>query len=449
MSYSEKEFKKISDIKQKLDGISDSFCLVRWKHATLNLASGASKSCCHHHFKSIDLSQDFSQLHDNKEEQKIREQMLKGERPKDCSYCWWVEDSGHDSDRHNWSAKSWMAPSFDQTTDNISGIAAPPSWMELNFSSVCNLACLYCSPIYSTSWYREIKKEGPYPTSNPHNSITGLKHIEYEDNYENTELMEKFWPWFYEVLPHLRLLKITGGEPLLSENTFKLISILEKQTNPKLCLGINSNLSIPKEKWQQFIDQIIHLEKNNSLDRFYLHPSLDSYGTRAEYIRSGLDFSLLQTNVESFLEQTQSSVHFISTLNCLALGGLLEYWKYILELKQKYFKKGREIAIGTEVLQAPQWLNMNILDQSSSSYFDEVISFVEGNMNENGSGFTGVELEGLKKARSTMLIPNERLEDVRRDFIKFIRTVDQRRGVSFFKTFPEMTNFYKQCENYL
>jgi organic radical activating enzyme len=447
MSYSEKEFEKVAVITKKMDKISPSFCLVRWKHATLNLASGASKSCCHHHFKPIQLNKHGEfQLHDNSEEQKLRREMLEGKRPKDCSYCWWVEDSGHASDRVNWSAKSWMAPSFDETTENISDKAAPPSWVELNFSSVCNLKCLYCSPIYSTNWYKEIKKFGPYPTSNPHNSISHLNYIEFEDNYENTELMEKFWPWFYETLPHIRLLKITGGEPLLSENTFKLMSILEKQNHPKLCLGINSNLSISDDKWMRFIESVKILEQNKSIDRIYLHPSLDSSAKRAEYIRHGLDYSVLQKNVETFLSETNGSVHFISTLNCLALGGLLDYWKYILELKTKYYKKGREIAIGTEVLQAPEWLNLNILDESMSHYFDEVISFVKDHINEDGSGFTQVELAGLEKAKSTMLSPSDNRERKRSDFYRFIKEVDKRRDSSFDDIFPELTSFMEICK---
>jgi hypothetical protein len=138
MSHSETEFEKIEKMKKKLDSVSESFCLVRWKHATLNLATGASKSCCHLPFRSMPLMPTGHQLHDNKEERAIREKMLKGEKVEDCKYCWWIEENGQTSDRQSWSAKSWMNPYFDEVKENLSPAASTPSWVELNFSSACN-----------------------------------------------------------------------------------------------------------------------------------------------------------------------------------------------------------------------------------------------------------------------------------------------------------------------
>jgi len=55
------------------------------------------------------------------------------------------------------------------------------------------MKCIYCSPIFSTKWYEEIKTHGPYPTLIPHNNIKNLNHLEFEEKYENKELLEKFW----------------------------------------------------------------------------------------------------------------------------------------------------------------------------------------------------------------------------------------------------------------
>lgn len=445
MSYSNDEFKKIENMKSQLDSVSDSFCLVRWKHATLNLATGASKSCCHHDFKSIDTNNSFEQLHDNSEEQQNRQKMLRGEKTKDCSYCWWVEDNGHGSDRQNWSAKSWMSPFFREVTKTLSPQASAPSWVELNFSSLCNLKCVYCSPIFSTQWYKEIKTHGTLPTRIPHNSISELNHVEFEDNYENTDLLKKFWPWFHNSLPSIRLLKITGGEPLLSPQTFRLLEMIQKMHLPELSLGINSNLSIQPKLWSQFLESIKKIEANQSLSRIYLHPSLDTFGGRAEYIRTGLDLSLLKNNVESFLSETNSSVHFICTLNNLALGGLLDFWKYLLDLKRNFYVPGREIAMGTEVLQHPSWLNINILPAELGSLLEEVIDFVESNIDDSGRGFNYVELEGLKKAKSSY---NSKAEDKvgsMKDLHLFLTEIDRRRNLNSRSVFPELNSFFDEC----
>lgn len=445
LNRSEREFQNLKRTKESLEKISPSFCLVRWKHATINLATGASKSCCHHPFKSIDLHSSFAQLHDNKEEQLLRKQMLNGLKPKDCSYCWWVEENGHSSDRQNWSAKSWMSPYFPNSSSEMTTEALSPSWVELNFSSVCNLKCVYCSPIFSTSWYKEIKDHGAYPTTVPHNSIEHLNHLEFQAEYENTALLEKFWPWFHDVLPGLKLLKITGGEPLLSSQTLRLMDLILVKKPQHLTLGINSNCSVPQKTWIYFIQKIQEIESSKSLERIYLHPSIDCSGERAEYIRSGLDFKLFTTNLELFLNETGSNVHFICTLNNLALGSLLDLWKLILEFKKKYHKPGREIAIGTEILQSPSWLSVNILPKEMLCFFEEAIAFAEANRDESGRGFYSTEIEGLKKARSAFLSESGDLTTLRKDFKTYVESLDMRRDSSFIKTFPELKSFYQTC----
>jgi len=446
MSHSLTEFEKINQIKTKLDSVSPSFCLVRWKHATLNLATGSSKSCCHHDFKPIDIKNTLDQLHDNPKEQTLRQKMIDGKRSKDCSYCWWVEDNKHNSDRQNWSAKSWMSPYFDEVTENLTNKASSPSWVELNFSSRCNMKCIYCSPIFSTKWYEEIKTHGPYPTLIPHNNIKNLNHLEFEEKYENKELLEKFWPWFKNNIESFRLLKITGGEPLLSNQTFKMLDLISEMKLPKLSFGINSNLNLPHQVWNSFLEKIKEIEKKNSVDRFYLHPSLDSFGERGEYIRTGLDMELFKSNVESYLEQTNSHLHLICTLNNLALGGLLEYWEYLLKIKKKFFKANREISLGTELLHAPEWLNINLLPPNMEAYLEEVIDFVEKNIDECGRGFLYVELEGLKKAKSTLFSKPKDEAAAKINFYRFIRELDIRRKSDFHKTFPELKDFYYSCE---
>lgn len=433
-------------MKMKLDSVSSSFCLVRWKHATINLASGASKSCCHHPYKSIDLTNTFQQLHDNRDEQKLRQQMLMGKRPEDCSYCWWVEDNKHNSDRQNWSAKSWMAPFFDDVTNSLGPQASSPSWVELNFSSVCNLKCVYCSPIFSTKWYDEIKKYGAYPTLVQYNNIKSLNHLEYEENFENTALLEKFWPWLDENLKSIRLLKITGGEPLMSAQTFKMLDRLSELKLPELSFGINSNLSLPTKTWNLFLDKIQKIEANGSISRFYLHPSLDTFTERAEYIRNGLDLNLFKKNLESYLETTQSHLHLICTLNNMALGGLLEYWEYLLTIKKRYHKTHREISIGTEILHSPDWLNINILPPDMVIYLDRVIEFVEKNIDETGRGFLYVELEGLKKAKSALSSKPKNEVAAKINFFRYVQELDRRRSTDFHKTFPELVDFYNHCQ---
>lgn len=213
------EHTKAQNTKDLLSTISESFCTVKWKHATVNLSSGAVKSCCHLPFRKIELENNENglQLHDTVEDRVERSMMLKGEKPKNCSYCWWIEERGHFSDRITWSSKSWMSPYTLNVAQAQNPDAQSPSWLELNFSNVCNLKCSYCSPIFSSKWFQEIKEFGPYPTDPGHNDIDFLQGVELNEKFDNTELMNQFWPWFKNCYQNLRLLKITGGEPFFTK----------------------------------------------------------------------------------------------------------------------------------------------------------------------------------------------------------------------------------------
>jgi organic radical activating enzyme len=355
------EYRKAIEIKDVLSTVSNSFCTVKWKHATLNLGSGAVKSCCHLPFRKIESEnlKNGYELHDTKEDRKERATMLKGGRPTNCSYCWWLEDKNQLSNRLTWSSKSWMPKDVVDLIEKRGVAAHSPAWLEINFSNICNLKCSYCSPIFSTKWLQEIKEYGAYPTFPRHNHLSFLPGVEFNEKYDNTKLMEQFWPWFDGIYDELRLLKLTGGEPLLSHQTTQLLKKICEKPNKNLVLSVNSNLSVPEVNWQTFIELVQKLSQHK-ISKFFLHPSIDTYGARAEYIRYGLDFSLFQKHVRDFLEVTSGSLVFICTLNNLSLGGLLDFWRYLFELKQEYGPRGKWVSVNTEVLMSPEWQNIKI-----------------------------------------------------------------------------------------
>ncbi len=433
------ELVKANATKEILKKVSPSFCTVKWKHATLNLGSGAVKSCCHLPFRKVDLNSLSSghQLHDTHEDRKERSQMLKGEKPKDCSYCWWMEDQGHLSDRIVWSSKSWMSPFNLEPSNYTTPEAKAPTWLELNFSNTCNLKCSYCSPIFSSKWQQEIKEHGPYPTTPKHNDTKYLQGVELDEKFDNTELMKQFWPWFAEIYPQLHLLKITGGEPFLSPHTFKLLEWVLKNTNPKLTLSINSNLSVPDSTWQQFMNLVVRIKNEKPVEKFYLHPSIDCFGERAEYIRHGLNFKIFQNHVEDYLERSGGNLVFICTINNLALAGLTDLWRYILVLKKRFGPRGQWISITSEVLHGPDWQNINILPESFQSYLLDTIEFANENIGNGFEYISPFELHGLTRALDMMKKPAANLELARQNFQAFFKEHDKRRSTNFAATFPE------------
>ena len=112
-----KETSRIKDIKIKIENeVGPTFCLAKWHHVTMYLQSGETHSCYHprpHKIPLHELQDNPSALHNTKWKKEQRKKMLEGERPKECNYCWHMEDAGHLSDRHYRSGEPWAAEHFE------------------------------------------------------------------------------------------------------------------------------------------------------------------------------------------------------------------------------------------------------------------------------------------------------------------------------------------------
>jgi uncharacterized Fe-S cluster-containing radical SAM superfamily protein len=174
--------------------------------------------------------------------------MQRGERPAGCEYCWKIEDIGRDniSDR---VYKSRIYP----LEDLSHAFHAPAEedvnlrTLEISFDRTCQLACSYCNPAFSSTWVRDIRSSGPYTNlvSDGRNHFTHIHSSSQPYRHgETNPYVEAFFAWWETDLHQtLQELRITGGEPLMSGHTWKLIDWFKENKNKSNTeLAINSNL---------------------------------------------------------------------------------------------------------------------------------------------------------------------------------------------------------------
>ena len=140
---------------KKLETISPTMCLAKWNQVSLHLPTGLTNSCYHpplHEIDPTNLSSNPAELHNTPEKLKQRQQMLNGERPEGCSYCWNIEDTGQMSDRQYRSGEPWAIQDFESIKNKPIDSGWTPRYVEVNFNNACNLKCSYCSPQFSTTW---------------------------------------------------------------------------------------------------------------------------------------------------------------------------------------------------------------------------------------------------------------------------------------------------------
>jgi hypothetical protein len=446
--------KFLTSAEQMKQHLGPALCLAKWKQVSLHLTTGLNNSCYHPPLHPIDpeaIAINPAALHNTGFKKSQRKIMLKQERPTECSYCWNMEDAGKLSDRHYRSGEPWAAVDFETIKNSTGEEDVIPSYVEVNFNHACNLKCSYCSPQFSSSWHDEISRMGAYPTSNPHNAP---EHFMGQRRpipvRESNPYVDAFWVWWPTLYPHLEHFRMTGGEPLLDRNTYRVFDYVLTNPNPKLHLNVTSNFSVDEKSWQKYLTYVKAI-CDGRIEHFMQYVSLDGWGEPAEYMRHGLDFDLLWDRVNQFLTQVPnySSLTFIITMNNLSVTSLDKLFAGILGLRKVYSTTYQRVWFDTPVLREPAWQSLQILPESYAEKLEWLWAWMVRQIETEEApfkGFKDYELHRLDRdiawMRSAQL---ENHSQAKADFYRFFSEHDRRRGTDFLKTFPEMRTWWEEC----
>jgi hypothetical protein len=462
------EYKEyLGKVKSVMDKVSPTICLAKWKQVTLHLHNGHNHSCHHPAPHKIPLEEiviDTSALHNTKFKKQQRELMMKGGRPVECDYCWRVEDNTHGvdvySDRITKTAAAWAKDFKDEVlADPLGNIN--PSHLEISFSNTCNFKCSYCSPEISSKWMEEIRQHGGYPTSTNFNNLQNIVNqnkmpiLEKEFN----PYVEAFWKWWPDLYKDLRVVRVTGGEPLLTKNTFKILDYIIENPKADLELNINSNLCVPDDLINKFIEKLKRIQGEGMVKEFVLYTSAEAHGKRAEYIRHGLDYNKWYDNCNRILSEIPNSrLSLMSTYNALSVTSFIPFLDDILKLRSAYntgADRQNPVSIDIPYLRWPKHQSIFILTPDYLKYLEDQVTHMYLNKEQAywpplcGHGFYENEINKMERLYYVAKDDPRNMEEInqnRKDFVLFVDEHDRRRGTNFLATFPEMEEFYKRCK---
>lgn len=443
--------------KEKLSTVSPTMCLAKWNQVSLHLPTGLTNSCYHPPLHEIDknlLELNPAALHNTPEKMEQRKQMIEGKRPAGCSYCWKMEDTGQMSDRHYRSGEPWAMQDFEKITNDPFNVKHIPRYVEVNFNNACNFACSYCSPQFSTTWGKEIATYGAYPTSPEHNDPS---HFEGRrkpiPHREKNPYVESFWKWWPELYKGLKHFRMTGGEPMMDVNTYKVFDYIIDHPKKDLHLNVTSNMCPPddklKTKYFNAVSRICHEEK---VEHFMQFVSVDAWGKQAEYIRNGLDYNKMLDNVDHFLTMipVRNSVTFIITYNNLSVTSLRKLFEDIKNLRKKHSSTYQRIWFDIPLLRQPAWQQITLLPEAYQQIHSDNIEWMKQNSGIDQKNFSLFKDFEIQKMQRNLSYWQKNYVDDRKqknNFYKFFTEHDRRRGTNFEKTFPEMLEFWKDCKN--
>ena len=333
-----------------------------------------------------------------------------------------------------------------------------PSYVEVNFSHGCNLACSYCSPQFSTEWGKDIARWGAYPTTIPHNAP---EHFEGRNRpipaREENPYVDAFWQWWPELYGSLRHFRMTGGEPLMDKNTYKVFDYVLAMPKSDLHIDVTSNFSVTPALFDKYLGKVQELCTGERIEHFMQYVSLDTgISEHAEYIRHGLYYPRMRQNVVDYLTKVpyRNSLTFIITMNNLNIIGLKRLLEWILELRKEHSTTYQRVWFDTPLLRTPSWQSMQILPPSYVTILEDVADWMESHIMDESSGsfygFKDYEIQRLRRdiawVKTGSELDTTYVTNTRADFYRFFNEHDKRRGTDFMKTFPQMKEFWQECK---
>jgi len=404
---------------------TETSCQLKWTWSTLHLYTGETNSCHRVNESKIDPDH-FDRFHNTDKKISDRKIMLQGQWPQGgCEYCANIERAGGKSDRQFQIEIPNLAPP--ELTSDPTAVEVTPRIVEVYLDNICNMSCIYCEDKFSSRIQQENLRYGNFKH----------KTLEIKNQSSKTAdfdiLSEKFWIWMEKNYCFLRRLHVLGGEPFFQRQFEKCMTFLDEHNNPDLEFNVVSNLKIPRQKLESFLERIKSLLKQKKIKRFDLTCSIDCWGSEQEYIRYGIDMQEWKSNFEYLVSQRWITLNINQTITGLGIKSMIDLVKFINQ-----HRKSREIGHYFMSCNNKPHLYPGIF---GAGFFDREINLVLDEMPDDTWQQKHAKslMEGLKTEFNTHQRNTEQIENL----FHFLNEIDRRRGLNWRTTFPWLIEEFK------
>jgi organic radical activating enzyme len=281
------------------------YCIAPFSSLVVNGNGSLNPCCAIDHYVSAKLQPESSITENFLRSNKNIQELFLSDDPnkydKHCRNCTLVKPPSQNVMHNNMADK------------NIDYIATPTlTSLHLRASNFCNLACRMCN---STSSNLIAKERGELGNAN--------KKYEFSAINETTPAIVSS---IIDQLPKLKMLWLSGGEPLINPENWQILqAAYDNGYSKNISLHINTNGTF------MLNDEQINIF--NSFKHVELHVSLDGVDEVGEYIRTNLKVSTWIENVKRYKEKLSPDttviglVYSVSVFNITRLRGILKLVK--------------------------------------------------------------------------------------------------------------------------
>ena len=376
-------------------------CIVPWTWLA-SLPNGDVTPCCFNqdvvgnfHQQSVD------EIWNSKKMRKLRVDMFRKDLPIECQYCQQVEDLGGESRRDVYNRM--LGKHFDEVEENTNDDGSVKEvkiagW-DWRLSNKCNFSCRYCTPEWSSVINNNVEK----------NCASALNLEEFLGKHAS----------------NLEFIEFAGGETLLTDEHYYTLDRLIEVGNTDIDIWYNTNMSILKYKGKSVLD---YWRKFNP-DKLVVHASIDEIDERAEFLRKGTRWSVIEKNLikvskEKFNAHTNIVV---SCYNIFRLHKIIERLTQIGWLSERYNYQNFILSFEFD-----RYHLRLIPEDKRQEIKQELYSYIDYFKKTRG-----VDLYG--KFKHIILELDQPIENEKHEwFLRDTLTKDIDRGENTLKTFPEL-----------
>jgi hypothetical protein len=405
----------------------DTMCYKTWNDIIISLPKKTVSWCCKTDLTAqqtkettfdLDIlnTQGIDFLFNHPILQKRKNDLATGVRCPDCHICWESEDRSGESHRTLYTNHSLK---FDYDT--------PATFIELELTNKCNMACVYCHPPLSSRWQKELKE----------------RHPDTEDEIFH-KVMELFTEYYNTKLKTQKNINISllGGEPFFTDHMYIFLEYLSKfHIRPKqeVTVTITTGMAFPTKKFAKFIELV---ERTPNI-KYIMQLSGEAIGKRSELIRWGLNFETWNNNLDMFLTESERLKNLIIGFGCAHNALSLPYFKdYLVYINNKLAEHDykSDVWFLINYVEDPQYLSISMLDSHHADAVTEQIEYMENEMTNLYKKYEYITM--LRSLRNQILNANVTPE-MKQNASEQFKMLEDRRKVSYKSQFPHFDEIIK------
>jgi organic radical activating enzyme len=444
----------------------ESFCPEPWSQIEVSMAGDFTICCLANYSDDFGMAHDdngnvmnimthtFAEALNSKTHREHRLQLSRNEKPQRCRNCYDAEavtkniaefgtakNLGFEfqgrSKRQRVVNGTTMAASEYVTIHDVHRFTNPETGevtspivnLHLRFGNLCNLQCTMCSPQHSNMWYDDWMKLYNKPFHLGKHRTFVIEKDQYGRNklgFEKWWEHPKWWENFKAIMPQLRHIYFTGGEPFLVPALDTCLDlIIEAGLQSQIVLRFDTNLTVYNEKIY------------NKLKLFrsvMICVSVDETEERYHLIRNPGNYNRFLENLQK-LKDNKIPIEYVSS--CIGMATLYTI-PNVCKLAAEY-----KVRPEFRFLEGPKWLDMRFLPRSAK---EELIQYYTDLPTDNHVQ------RRWHRAMINML--NRYLDDkfthykFLNDFVKFMDLLDESRGTNWREVLPEVCSLLRRhCDD--